>query len=281
MTTIHEALRLSQQKLLQTENPPLEASLLLSAVLQVPRATLYAYPERTLTPDQQQQLNQFLERRAYGEPLAYLLQQKEFWSLTLQVTPDTLIPRPETEGLVEIALQRLDASKPQRVADLGTGSGAIALALASERPLWHITATDHSATALVVAQQNAQRLSLSNINFRLGDWCEALENTFRYDAIVSNPPYIKINDEHLLGEIRFEPNAALVSGADGLDAIREIIQQAPDYLRPEGWLLLEHGAEQGAAVRTLLQAAGFKDIFTARDLGQKERCSGGIFSRQT
>ncbi|GAP66110.1 (protein release factor)-glutamineN5-methyltransferase [Mizugakiibacter sediminis] len=217
-----------------------------------------------------------LARRLAGEPVAYLVGRRGFWSLELEVTPATLIPRAETERLVELALARLPADAAARVADLGTGSGAIALAIARERPRARVVATDASAEALAVARRNAARLGLGNVVFAQGDWCAALGEARDFDLIVSNPPYIAAGDPHLgEGDLRFEPAAALASGADGLDAIRRIVRDARAHLRPGGGLLFEHGYRQGAAVRALLAAAGYREVFSARDLEGRERVSGG------
>ncbi|HET6604023.1 MAG TPA: peptide chain release factor N(5)-glutamine methyltransferase, partial [Xanthomonadaceae bacterium] len=216
-----------------------------------------------------------LQRREAGEPVAYLVGRRPFWTLELQVTPDTLIPRPETELLVELALERIDAAGPEKVLDLGTGSGAIALAIASERPRAQVMATDASAQALEVARANARANGVANVWFACGEWYSAVEGR-RFDAIVGNPPYIAQDDPHLeQGDLRYEPRAALVSGVDGLDAIRAIVAGAPAHLFPGGRLLLEHGFDQGPAVRSLLEAAGFSDVRTFCDLEGRERVSGG------
>lgn len=243
-----------------------DADILLAFVLGCTRAQLALKP--TPTPTQQTRYETLLARRTHGEPVAYLTGEKEFWSLTLKVTPDVLIPRPETELLVEWALQ----FAPHRVADLGTGSGAIALALAKELPQARIYATDISDAALAVAKNNAEILALRNLEFLSGSFLEPLDGTL--DVIVSNPPYVAEHDPHLPA-LRHEPVLALVSGVDGLDAIREITRRAPDKLKAGGWLLLEHGAEQGAAVRELLKQAGFTRIETRRDLAGHERVSAG------
>lgn len=259
----------------QVSNPQLEAELLLARAMQVSRSYLYAYPEKTISSQQLELLQQMLKRRRDGEPMAYILEEKEFWSLNLRVTPDTLIPRPETELLVELVLQIVPKEIKQKVADLGTGSGAIALALGKERPQWQITATDQSAAALEIAQQNAQRLAIKNIDFYQGAWCSALPKK-NYHALVSNPPYIPQADPHLSqGDLRFEPQSALVSGKDGLDAIRIITAQALQYLMPGGYLFLEHGFDQAAAVRQLLLQAGYQQIRSFRDLSGQERVSLG------
>jgi release factor glutamine methyltransferase len=258
-------------KRLGTADGRLEAELLLSRTLGKSRAWLYAWPEHEASDEQQAAFGRLVEARVRGEPIAYLTGQREFWSLDLAVTPDVLIPRPETELLVELALARIPRDANVRVADLGTGSGAIALALARERPLARVLATDVSAAALAVARANAERLHLRNVEFAAGDWCSALADD-RFDVIVSNPPYIARGDEHLgIGDLRSEPMLALASGIDGLDAIRDIIAQAPAHLRDGGWLLLEHGWDQAARVRDLLDARSFRAIATERDAAGHER----------
>jgi release factor glutamine methyltransferase len=245
-----------------------EAELLLQHVLQQPRAWLFAHGDDTVTAHVAEQFQVLLERRAAGEPLAYILGEREFWSLRLQVTPAVLIPRPETELLVEAALRHLPQKQTVDIVDLGTGSGAIALAIAHERRRARIVASDASQAARAVARANAQRLALDNIEFVHSDWFAALGGR-RFDLIVSNPPYIAANDAHLgQGDLRFEPADALASGADGLDAIRAIVNAAPGHLHPGAWLLFEHGRDQGAQ-------NGFVEIFTERDLELRERVSGG------
>ncbi len=252
-----------------------EAELLLAHALQQPRAWLYAHADATVDATASAAFMALMRRRAAGEPVAYLTGMRAFWTLDLEVGPAVLIPRPETECLVELALQRLPEDKAMRVADLGTGSGAIALAIACERPFAQVLATDASAAALAVARGNAARLGLTHIGFARGDWCMAL-GAAAFDLIVSNPPYIAAGDPHLAaGDLRFEPVAALVAGDDGLAAIRTIVRDAAFHLRPGGWLLLEHGWEQGAAVRDLLAAAGYVDVASERDLEDRERVSLG------
>src|SRR5690606_12665811 len=215
-----------------------------------------------------------LQRRRAGEPVAYLLGRQGFWSLDLEVSPDTLIPRPDTELLVETALQ-LAPAMPLEVLDLGTGTGAIALALAAERPAWRVTGVDRVEAAVALAARNGQRLGLSNARFQLSHWFDGLGEQ-RFGLIVSNPPYIAAGDRHLgEGDVRFEPSSALVAGPDGLDDIRRIVAQAPRHLLPGGWLLLEHGFDQGAAVRALLDGAGFVEAHSRRDLAGHERISLG------
>lgn len=258
-----------------SDAPRLEAEVLLAAALDRPRADLHAWPERTPDPGQAARFAAWVERRRNGEPVAYLLGRREFWSLELEVTPDTLIPRPETELLVELALARLPLARPVAVADLGTGSGAIALALALERPRARIVATDRSPAALAVARRNARRLGIDNVEFREGDWCGPLAGA-RFELIVSNPPYVATTDPGWRrGELCYEPSAALAAGADGLEALRAIVRQAPDYLQPAGWLLLEHGYDQGEAVPVLLRERGFADVRDHPDVAGLSRASSG------
>ncbi len=253
----------------------LDAEVLLAAALGCGRSYLRAWPERTPEPEQAARFAAWLERRLIGEPIAYLLGRREFWSLDLNVTPDTLIPRPETELLVDLALARLPADRPLVIADLGTGSGAIALALATERPRARIVATDRSPAALRVARGNAGRSNILNVEFRQGDWCAPLAGE-RFDLIASNPPYVAATDSRWReGELRFEPPGALVAGEDGLDAIRAIITRAPDCLSPGGWLLLEHGYDQGEAVPALLRERGFVEVADHRDAAGVSRASCG------
>ncbi len=252
-----------------------DAEVLLLHVLDKPRSWLVAHADDALDPAQAAAYAALVERRAGGEPVAYITGRRGFWSFDLAVTPATLIPRPETELLVELALARLPGEAAASVADLGTGSGAIALALASERPRARVVATDASAGALAVARGNAGRLGLRNVEFAEGDWLAPLAGR-RFALIVSNPPYIESADEHLgRGDLRFEPMAALASGTDGLDAIRRIVADARAHLEPGGWLLFEHGWNQGEAARALLQAAGYAEVFTAQDLERRDRVSGG------
>lgn len=252
----------------------LDAELLLAAALGKPRSYLRTWPEREPSAEQQALFSAMLVRRRAGEPVAYILGQQGFWSLDLEVAPHTLIPRPDTELLVETSLELLPAT-PLRALDLGTGTGAIALALASERGGWRVTGVDRVEEAVALAERNCQRLKLDNAEFRLSQWFSALAGE-RYGLIVSNPPYIAADDRHLgEGDVRFEPASALVSGADGLDDIRLIITQAPAHLEAAGWLLLEHGYDQAEAVRALLAAAGFAAVESRRDLGGHERISLG------
>ena len=252
-----------------------DAEMLLIHVLDKPRSWLIAHADDTLPPELSNAYAAFVARREAGEPVAYIVGRRGFWSLDLEVTRATLIPRPETELLVELALERLPREAASTVADLGTGSGAIALAIAHERPRTHVVATDASADALAVAQRNAQRHSIAHVSFLQGEWFAPLHDQ-RFDLIVSNPPYIESADPHLTeGDLRFEPLSALASGRDGLDDIRDIVRDATHHLTHRGWLLMEHGWNQGEAVRLLLRDAGFVEIFTARDMEQRERVSGG------
>lgn len=252
-----------------------DAEHLLLHVLARPRSWLFAHADDAVTATEAAGFRALVERRAQGEPVAYLTGSRGFWTLELAVTPATLVPRPDTELLVELALARLPADADARVADLGTGSGAIALAIAKERPLAQMVATDASAAALEVAQGNARRNGLGNVAFRAGSWLAPLAGE-RFDLVASNPPYIAEGDPHLSqGDLRFEPAMALSSGVDGLDDIRTIVKAAPAYLRPGGWLLLEHGWDQGDAVRALLLDAGFVEATTERDLEGRDRVTLG------
>jgi release factor glutamine methyltransferase len=267
---------------LQTDGARIEVQVLLQRVLQVGRAYLFAHPEYVLSSAQADEYRALLQRRLVGEPVAYLFGDREFFGLNLSVTPATLIPRPDTELLVELALARISeftlahaGKETPRILDMGTGSGAIALAVAHERADAEVWACDASVAALAVARANAQRLGIVNVRFVESDWFAALGGQ-RFHLIVSNPPYIAADDPHLAqGDVRFEPLSALASGADGLDDIRAIITQAAAHLEPGGSLMLEHGYDQAERVRGLLQAAGFTAVFSARDLAEIERCSGG------
>ncbi|MDR3416457.1 MAG: peptide chain release factor N(5)-glutamine methyltransferase [Nevskia sp.] len=251
----------------------LEAEVLLGHLLACNRAGLVVRADDALDAHTALRYAALVERRVRGEPVAYLTGQREFWSLPLQVSPAVLIPRPDTELLVEWALQRLRGIDTPVIADLGTGSGAIALALASELPQARVVATDASEAALEQARHNAAVLGLQRVEFRPGDWFEPLAEE-RFDLILSNPPYVADADPHL-AELRYEPRRALVAGADGLDALRRIAAGARAHLRPRGALLLEHGSGQGEAVRELLREHGFDAVETRRDLAGHERASGG------
>ncbi|GAA4795045.1 peptide chain release factor N(5)-glutamine methyltransferase [Lysobacter hankyongensis] len=256
----------------------IDAMALLAHALARPPAWLYAHGDDAIGDDARARFETLLSRRAQGEPVAYLTGRRGFWTFDLAVSPETLIPRPETERLVELALERAPLTAGLRMADLGTGSGAIALALAHERRRARVVAVDVSEGALSVARANAQALGLDNVEFRRGDWLAPLAGE-RFDLIASNPPYIADGDPHLqAGDLRFEPAGALSSGPDGLEAIGIIIRDAPAHLVSGGWLLLEHGRDQGASVRGLLQAAGFDAVETHRDLEERDRVTSGRWS---
>lgn len=262
-----------------SDSPRADAEALLAHVLARPRSFLRAWPEVPIAPEAAARFLTLVERRMHGEPVAYLSGRRGFWTLELEVTPATLIPRPETERLVELALARLPDGQRLRVADLGTGSGAIALALAAERPQIEVTATDASPAALEIARANAARLGLGNVGFACGDWCAALTGCFV--LIASNPPYLAEADAHLdRGDLRFEPRTALAAGADGLSDLRRIIDSAAEHLAPGGWLLLEHGHDQGESVPTLLRAAGYHEVECVTDLAGRPRVSLGRMAQE-
>ena len=252
-----------------SETPRLDAELLLARAIDVARSYLFAHPDDELDQAAAERFWQALETRASGVPLAYITGEKEFWSMPLIVTPDTLIPRPDTEILVEQALARIPRQAVCRILDLGTGSGAVALAIARERPLCRLTATDISMAALRVAAENARQLGIPNVEFCRGDWFLPVRGC-RFDIIASNPPYVAAGDEHL-EDLRFEPAPALVAGPEGLDAIRTIAAQAGEFLAPGGYLLLEHGERQATAVAELLRSNGWQDVLNASDIGGRPR----------
>jgi release factor glutamine methyltransferase len=255
-----------------SDSARLDAELLLGHLLSRSRAQLFAHLHDELVAGDAARFDALVQRRQRGEPVAYLTGMQGFWTLTLEVTPDVLVPRPETELLVEWALDCLPADGTAAIADLGTGSGAIALALAGERPRARVVATDVSPAALALAQRNAARAQLA-VAFREGAWWSAFDDE-RFDLVVSNPPYIARDDAHL-DALRHEPLLALSDGADGLQALREIIAGAAAHLRDGGLLLVEHGHDQGEAVRALFVASGFIDVATRRDLEDRERATGG------
>ena len=253
----------------------LEAELLLEAICAISRSRQFSHPDEQLREDQFEQYKSALERRLSGEPLAHITGRRGFWDVDLRVTPDVLIPRSDTEILVEQALQRIPYNARWQIADLGTGSGAIAIVIARERPQCELTATDNSAAALAVARENATALGVNNISFVAGSWGQPLKLR-QFDVILSNPPYIRTDDPHMLrGDLPAEPIQALVSGSDGLDAIRRIIEDSATSLKPNGWLLLEHGYDQAAEVSALLQHAEFNEIYTQKDYGGNSRVTGG------
>jgi release factor glutamine methyltransferase len=264
-----------RQALAQSGLVPIDAQVLLAHALRQARSWLVAHAGDPLPREQAAAFAALAARRRAGEPVAYLTGEREFWGLALSVTPDVLIPRPETETLVELALEWLPVDAPARVLDLGTGSGAIALAIASERRRSTVLAVDRSPAALAVARGNADRHALVNVEFMQSDWYEAVAG-HRFDLIASNPPYVALHDAHLdEGDLRFEPAAALASGVDGLGALRVIIERASAHLAPGGSLLVEHGFDQAEAVRQLLVDAGFKGIIARRDLAGIPRIAAG------
>ncbi|MFW3573376.1 peptide chain release factor N(5)-glutamine methyltransferase [Kosakonia cowanii] len=267
-------LREAVSKLQASESPRRDAEILLGFVTGKARTFILAFGETPLTDEQQEQLAGLLARRERGEPVAHLIGEREFWSLPLFVSPATLIPRPDTECLVEQALSRLPAA-PCRILDLGTGTGAIALALASERPDCQVTAVDLIPDAVALAQRNADHLGIRNIEIVQSRWFSALEGQ-QFSLIVSNPPYIDAQDPHLAqGDVRFEPLSALVAADNGLADLHTLIKEAPRYLLPQGWLLLEHGWQQGAAVREIFARYGWQQVETCRDYGDNERLTLG------
>lgn len=271
--SLREAVKFGSQQL----NDLLEAQLLLAFCLGKDRAWLYAHPDEDLPAEKFSQFTRLVARRQSGEPMAYLTGEREFYSRSFHVDPDVLIPRPETELLVDQALA-LNLPANARALDIGTGSGCIAVTLGLEQPQWQVSAVDVSASALAVATANRDRLGAANLELLAGHLFEPLGNR-RFDLIVSNPPYVAADDAHLAqGDVRFEPDLALVAGTDGLDLIRLIVAQAPDHLETGGWLLLEHGHDQAAAVRDLLEAAGFERVESTCDLAGIERVSFGAIN---
>ena len=258
-----------------SESARADAEILLAHCLQKSRTYLFAWPEKELEPAVEAQFRQLLAQRCNGVPVAYLTGYREFWTLNLRVTAATLIPRPETELLVEAALAKIPTNASCDVLDLGTGTGAIALAIASERPLATVIAVDASTAALAIAAENVQIQGLSNVMLQHSDWWTGL-SAQRFQLIVSNPPYIEQQDPHLQqGDVRFEPLTALASGEDGLEDIRHIVAHAPARLHAGGWLLLEHGYNQGQAVTNLLQQRGFQQVHCLPDLAGNDRISLG------
>lgn len=268
--TLHEA-----TTALNSPEAKLETQLLLEHVLNVNHAWLIAHANDEINPEDNQQFQALLKRRINGEPIAYILGGREFYGLSFKTTPDTLIPRPDTETLVETALDKISASSTPRILDLGTGTGAIALSIAKHRPQSKVTAVDFSGESLAVAQENTKSLDIKNVSLVESNWFDALDKQ-TFNVIVSNPPYIEENDPHLSqGDLRFEPRAALASGSDGLDDIRHIIQHAPAYLSSNGWLIFEHGYNQAEQVGQLFKSAGFTAVETIKDLGGNDRVTFG------
>jgi len=273
MMNIIEALEHGSQCLTESESPDIDSQYLLCHVLACTTTHLLTWPDTSLTPQQQENYMALLEQRHQGRPIAHLTGQRGFWTLDLNVNVDTLIPRPDTEIIVSMALEKIQAN--MIIADLGTGSGAIALALASERPDIQLLAMDYASGALKVAQDNAKQSQISNVVFWQGDWLTAIADK-TLDMIVSNPPYIAQNDPHLKqGDVRFEPLTALVSGQDGLMDIRIIIEQARRCLKPKGWLFIEHGYEQAHLVASIFRQATFEHVSSVKDYGGNDRITMG------
>jgi release factor glutamine methyltransferase len=263
--------QLTSQLHLEPSEARLEAQLLLQTVAKVDRVWLITHENDALAANIHGEFQALLTRRLQGEPIAHILGHREFYGLDLTVTPDTLIPRPDTETLVEAALAKIPENSSRAVLDLGTGTGAIALAIAKNRPQAEVVAVDTSQAALKIAQQNAKKLGIANVQFITGNWFENLDDE-RFDVIVSNPPYIAQDDIHLSqGDLRFEPLSALASGTDGLDDIRHIVTNCLIYLKPQGWLMLEHGYDQAEAVADLMAETGLVSITTLKDLGDNHR----------
>lgn len=274
MATVADCIKRAGELASISDTARLDVEVLLVHVLVVERSWLYTWPEHPLSPSQQSLFDDLIHRRKQGEPIAHLTGEREFWSLPLKVNSSTLIPRPDTETLVEKALS-LSLPESARVLDLGTGTGAIALALASEKPAWQITAVDAVPAAVTLAIENAHHLNFQNIIVQQSDWFSELGNQ-QFDLIVSNPPYIDPDDQHLQqGDVRFEPQTALVSGDHGLADLQIIITAAIPHLLDSGWLLVEHGFEQAGSVRSLLKKGGFENVDTGLDLSEKDRISFG------
>ncbi|WP_043526909.1 peptide chain release factor N(5)-glutamine methyltransferase [Litchfieldella xinjiangensis] len=261
-------------------SPRLDADVLLCHVMQVERSWLYTWGDRQAEPWVQARFEALIAARAQGWPVAYLTEEREFWGLRLMTGPSTLIPRPDTERLVEAALAQAD-SESGRFLDLGTGTGAVALAFACERPTWEVVAVDREPAAVALAKANAQRHGLTRVEILISDWFEALGKR-QFAIIVSNPPYLASDDPHLaLGDVRFEPRSALVAGKQGLADLEALVDTARDQLEPHGWLMLEHGMQQGAAVRSALEAAGYEQIETVCDLEGRDRVTLGRWPATT
>jgi release factor glutamine methyltransferase len=273
MSTVSEALDWATEQLSESDDARLDSQVLLAYALNVSRTWLFTWPDKALDGATLTAFNALIEERKSGTPIAYITGYRDFWSLRLKVTPDTLIPRADTELLVETALTLKNVEKPCDVIDLGTGTGAIALSLANECPSWRITATDINPKTLAVAKENATTLELA-VSFKESAWFDAIND--RYDIVISNPPYIESDDPHLQqGDLRFEPAGALASGQDGLDDIRRLVQQALKHLKKDGYLLLEHGYQQAEAVRSLMAKAGYIDIETHQDIEDRDRVTLG------
>ena len=277
--TVESALKAAIVQLQEGENtsPSIDAAVLLCHTLDKPRSYLLTWPEKHLTLEQEHHFQELLQRRLTGEPVAYIVGEREFWSLPLKVSPSTLIPRPDTERLVEVALDKT-YGKTGEILDLGTGTGAIALALASEMPNRSVMGIDLRPEAQQLATENAARLGINNASFLHGSWFEPLSENHRFSLIVSNPPYIEKDDPHLSqGDVRFEPITALVAEEKGLADIKHIADNARHFLEADGWLAFEHGYDQGDAVREIMQALGYLDVITEKDYGGNDRVTLGRY----
>ena len=273
MATIKQTLALAGRLDGLSDTARLDVAVLLAHALERDKTYLYTWPDRELTAAQQQVFESLLAQKQKGVPIAYLVGEKEFWSLPIKVSSDTLIPRPDTELLVQLGLELFDSDSPRTIADLGTGTGAIALALAHERSRWQVLGADISPQIVALAEQNRVAFQLMNLRFVVSDWCSALPKQ-AFDLILGNPPYIAADDPHLLcGDVRFEPKTALVSEEDGLHDIKCIATQAKDHLKLQGFLLLEHGCQQAQAVREILSAAGYSNMKTFQDLAGLDRAT--------
>jgi len=277
--TIADCLKNSSQLIDISDSPRLDIEIFLAHILQKDRTYLFAWPEKELTEEQANQFKQFFSRRLTGEPVAHIIGQREFWSLPIMVNNSTLIPRPDTELLVEAVLGLFaedDENHSRRLLDLGTGTGAIVLALANEKKSWQCVGVDKEIAAVELAEKNRAHLKLENVKTLQSDWFFALASEAAFDIIVSNPPYIDPTDEHLQeGDVRFEPLSALIANKNGLADLEYIITHAPKYLKPNGWLLVEHGHDQGDAVRDLFAVNHFDEVNTFRDFGRNERVTIG------
>jgi len=281
VATIAELVAWGGGELTESDSARIDAEILLAFILEQNRTYLYTWSDRVISTENESRFRSLIAKRVMGEPVAYLVGLQPFWSFELKVTLATLIPRPETELLVELALERIPLDSTFRIADLGTGTGAIALAIASERPSVVVVATDQSHQALEIARENARSLGIARVEFRQGSWFAPLVEE-QFALILSNPPYVEPDSGYLQrGDLRFEPDGALIGAdVDGLGDIRDIVANAPTHLKAAGWLLLEHGAEQGYAVRGMFDLAGFDGIRTVKDLAGLERVTLGQISEK-
>ncbi|MCG9677890.1 peptide chain release factor N(5)-glutamine methyltransferase [Vibrio sp. Isolate24] len=278
--SVENTLKSAVEKLQKSgsDSPALDAAVLLCHTLNKPRAFLLTWPDKILEPEELLAFEKTLQRRLSGEPVAYITGEREFWSLPLKVAPSTLIPRPDTERLVEVALEKAIENQGD-ILDLGTGTGAIALAIASELPSRQVWGIDLKQEAKRLAESNAELLGIRNAKFLSGSWFEPLGAGTKFALIVSNPPYIEAQDPHLKqGDVRFEPLSALVAKDNGLADIIHIAKQSVTFLLPDGWLMFEHGYDQGASVRAILDSLGFQNITTYKDYGENDRVTIGQFS---